>query len=475
MAYTLTIWLEIHCKLLTDSKVFCRCRNEQDFDTLPANTHICPVCMWLPGALPTISTSTVEKAAALGILLWCTQQDMSYFDRKSYFYPDLPMGYQITQFNRPLNIDWLVTYHTIDYSETKQVHITQAHIECDTAKTAQFNGETLLDFNRAGTPLIEVVTGPDFHTADEVHGFIREIQRTLKYNNISLAEMDKWQMRCDVNISVSETEKLWTRVEIKNMNSISAIKRAIAYEYTRQTTILETWESLAQETRWWDDIKWASYSMRSKENSLDYRYFPEPDLPTLHYTTQLKDKAQSLISEPVATKIERYIKEYSFHKEYINGILSDESVTRLFELCIEHGYNPKNIAKYLVNYVLAYTNIGTLKLSDTPFDASDFMLFLKTVQEENIPDNIAKQIIISYLESRRPMSELLAEQKKSQEVTIDIDSILQDIISTNQKVVDEYRWWKKTAIWFLIGQVMKKTWWVLQPQEVQKKLEGIIG
>jgi aspartyl-tRNA(Asn)/glutamyl-tRNA(Gln) amidotransferase subunit B len=179
--------------------------------------------------------------------------------------------------------------------------------------------------------------------------------------------------------------------------------------------------------------------MRSKENSLDYRYFPEPDLPPLHYTTQLRDKAQSLISEPVATKIERYIKEYEFHKEYINGILTDESVTRLFELCIGHGYNPKNIAKYLVNYVLAYTNIGTLKLSDTSFDAPEFMLFLKTVQEENIPDNIAKQIIISYLETRRPMSELLAEQKKSQEVIIDIDSILQDVISTNQKVVDEYK------------------------------------
>lgn len=429
----------------------------------------------MPGALPTLSQSSIEKAAALWILLWCTQQEMSHFDRKSYFYPDLPMGYQITQFNKPLNINWLVTYHTIDYSETKKVHITQAHIECDTAKTAQFEWQILLDFNRAGTPLVEIVTWPDFHSADEVHGFIREIQRTLKYNGISLAEMDKWQMRCDVNISVSESDALGTKVEIKNMNSISAIKRAIAYEYTRQTTALSAWEKLMQETRWWDDIKWASFSMRSKENSLDYRYFPEPDLPPLHYTAELKATATSLISEPIAAKIERYLKEYEFHKEYINGILTDESVTRLFELCIERWYAPKTVAKYLVNYVLAYTNVWTMKLADTAFDADQFMLFLHAVQQDNIPDNIAKQMIITYLETWKPMSDIIAENKKSQDVSIDIDSIIQEVITANQKVVDEYKWWKKTAIWFLIWQVMKKTWGVLQPQAVQQKLESILG
>ena len=174
-------------------------------------------------------------------------------------------------------------------------------------------------------------------------------------------------------------------------------------------------------------------------------------------------------------KIERYLKEYEFHKEYINGILTDESVTRLFELCIDRWFNPKTVAKYLVNYVLAYTNIGTTKLSNTAFDADEFMLFLQTIQADNISDNIAKQIIITYLETRKPMNEILADNKKSQDVTIDIDSIINDVITTNQKVVDEYKWWKKTAIWFLIWQVMKKTWGVLQPQEVQKKLEGIIG
>ena len=191
MTYSLTIGLEIHCKLLTESKVFCRCRNEQDFDTLPANTHICPVCMGMPGALPTLSEESVIKAAALGVLLGCTQQTTSLFDRKSYFYPDLPMGYQITQFNKPINIGGLVKYHTIDYSEEKEVGITQAHLECDTAKTTAVDSTLLLDYNRACTPLVEIVTEPAFHSPEDVHGFIREIQRTLKYYNISSAEMDK--------------------------------------------------------------------------------------------------------------------------------------------------------------------------------------------------------------------------------------------------------------------------------------------
>jgi aspartyl-tRNA(Asn)/glutamyl-tRNA(Gln) amidotransferase subunit B len=475
MSYTLTIWLEIHCKLLTDSKVFCRCRNEQDFDTLPANTHICPVCTGLPWALPTLSKEVVQKAAALGMLIGCEQQVVSHFDRKSYFYPDLPMWYQITQFTKPLNINGKVVYHSPDYSEKKEVGITQAHIECDTAKTALFNGETLLDFNRAWTPLIEIVTTPDFHSADDVQGFIREIQRTLQYYNISLAQMDKWQMRCDVNISVSKDSTLWTKVEIKNMNSISAIKRAIQYEYDRQTTTLDNWGILTQETRWWDDAKWESYTMRTKENALDYRYFPEPDLPPMHFNEEDKKVAQSIIWETIAAKIERYLHAYWFHKEYINWILSDESVTHIFEDSIERWFDAKAVAKYLVNYVLAYTNTGTLHLSDTPFSAHAFFLFLSTIKEKNIPDNIAKQIITQYLETRGDMQSIIDNFSSAWQAEVDIDSIIKDVLTAHQKVVDEYKWGKKTAIGFLIWQVMKKTWGVLQPQVVQMKLEELLN
>lgn len=475
MAYQLTIWLEIHCKLLTDSKVFCRCRNEQDFDTLPANTHICPVCTGMPWALPTLSREVVQKSAALWMLLWCTQQEYSHFDRKSYFYPDLPMWYQITQFNKPLNILWKVTYHTLDYTDSKTVWITQAHIECDTAKTSVYNGDTLLDFNRAGTPLIEIVTTPDFHSADEVHGFIREIQRTLQYYDISLAHMDKWQMRCDVNISVSQDTTLGTKVEIKNMNSISAIKRAIQYEYDRQTTILNEWWIVLQETRWWDDSTWSSYTMRTKENALDYRYFPEPDLPPLHFTEPDRLIASSLIWETIASKIDRYKNTYGFHKEYINGILTDKAVTHVFENGIEKWFDSKTVAKYLVNYVLAFTNVWHLTLADTQFSQEQFFIFLDTIASKNITDNIAKQIITKYLETWNDISSIIDTFAITTHDEHNIDELVDSVIKDHAKVVDEYKWGKKTAIGFLIWQIMKKTWWVLQPQTIQQVLEKKLG
>ncbi len=474
MVYSLTIGLEIHCKLLTDSKVFCRCRNEQDFDTLPANTHICPVCTGQPGALPTLSKDSIQKAAALGMLLGCEQQASSHFDRKSYFYPDLPMGYQITQFNKPLNIKGKVLYHSLDYSETLYATITQAHLECDTAKTATVNGEILLDFNRAWTPLVEIVTDPAFHSADEVHAFIREMQRTLTYYNISLAEMDKWQMRCDVNISISNSDELWTKVEIKNMNSISAIKKAIAYEYTRQSQLLDAWGKIDQETRWRDESTNKSYVMRSKENALDYRYFPEPDLPPVVFSAEDAARAKETIWEPIAAKIERYKTSYWFNKEYINWVLTDSAVTHIFETCVASWHDPKVVAKYLVNYVLAYTNIGTLHISHTPFSTDAFMEFLWSISTQNLSDNIAKQVITLYLETWKPIQECIDTFISAQPHEIDLPQIVSTIIQDNQKVVDEYKAGKKTAIWFLIWQVMKKTWGAVQPQAVQKLFEDIL-
>ena len=471
MTYALTIWLEIHCKLLTSSKVFCRCHNEQDFDVLPANTHVCPTCMGMPWALPTLNVECIQKAWALWMLLWCVQQELSHFDRKSYFYPDLPMGYQITQFNKPLNINGKVLYHTLDYSEEKEVTILQAHVECDTAKTTHMNWELLLDFNRAGTPLIEVVTAPEFHSAEEVHGFLREIQRTLQYYKISEAQMDKWQMRCDVNISISKDDTLGTKIEIKNMNSISSIKKAIAYEYERQSKTLEEWGSLQQETRWRDESSNTSYLMRSKENALDYRYFPEPDLPPVIYTADIKAGSSAMIGETIAQKISRYKNEYQFHKEYINGILTDEYITRLFEDGIAKWYTPATLAKYIVNYILASTNMGNLHIVNTPFSEESFYLFLDSIELNKFSDNVAKNIIVQYLATWQSMQELIDQAKEAQSKVANIDDIVLRVIAEQEKVVAEYKGGKLTAIWFLVGQVMKKTQGSAQPQEVQACLE----
>lgn len=273
-----TIWLEIHIKLSTPNKLFCRCENIQDFVDLKPNTHICPVCTAQPWALPTVSMECIQNAVKLGKLLNCTIQDGFYFDRKNYFYPDLPMGYQITQLSRPININWQVDYWIDNYKTKLTAKITQAHLENDTAKSIHHENMTLIDYNRAGTPLVEIVTWPDFHSHEEVVDFLKELQRLIKRNNIWSADLDKWQMRVDVNVSISPDENLWTRVEIKNINTFASIRNAINYEVSRQAELLTKWEKVTQETRRRNDPTGMTISMRNKEDAHDYRYFPEPDI-----------------------------------------------------------------------------------------------------------------------------------------------------------------------------------------------------
>ena len=294
--YLLTIGLEIHIKLNTPNKMFCQCANEQNFETLMPNTHICPVCTGQPGALPTLSKEVVDKALLLGKALHCKVNEYSQFDRKSYFYPDLPMGYQITQLYKPTNVEGQVSFFLNNYTQEKTVHILDAHMENDTAKMIHNGGEALLDFNRAGTPLVEIVTNPDFTSTDEVVEFLKELQRLMRYNDISSADMEKGQMRCDVNISVrkNSSDPLGTRAEIKNINSFGMVKRAIEHEQARQEAIYEKGETFSQQTRGRDDAKGESYLMRSKEDALDYRFFPEPDLPPLHISKETIERLNSI-------------------------------------------------------------------------------------------------------------------------------------------------------------------------------------
>ena len=288
MEYVITVGLEIHLKLATATKIFCPCKNEQNLDDNHPNTTVCPVCTGQPGALPQLSEEVVKKGLLLGKALKCVVQNPSSFDRKSYFYPDLPMGYQITQFYRPINVNGQLSFFSETFDEERTVTITDAHLECDTAKVLHYNGKMLLDFNRAGTPLIEIVTGPDFQSADEAVAFAKEIQRIAKYNQISDADMEKGQMRVDVNVSIRPSlgAPFGTRVELKNINSFSSIGRAIDAEFARQVEILEEGGTLDQETRGWNDEKGYSTSLRSKEDAMDYRYFPDPDLPPLHISDE---------------------------------------------------------------------------------------------------------------------------------------------------------------------------------------------
>lgn len=280
--YLTTIWLEIHLKLKTACKIFCRCKNEQDFDS-PPNQNICPVCTWQPWALPILNQECVDKAVLFWQLINADIQQTSSFDRKNYFYPDLPMGFQITQFYHPIIKNWTVNYRIKWFEEEKKTDIHEAHLENDTAKMIHENNASLLDFDRAGTPLLEIVTEPTFQSAEEAVEFAKEIQRLARRNEISDADMEKGQMRIDVNLSIRPdfSSPLWTRTEMKNINTFNAMKRAIETEFLRQKKEIESWHQISQETRRWDDMKGESFVMRSKEDALDYRYFPEPDLPEL--------------------------------------------------------------------------------------------------------------------------------------------------------------------------------------------------
>ena len=359
MEYVITVGLEIHLKLSSQTKIFCPCKNDQSLEDNRPNTHICPTCTGQPGALPRLSRQVVQKALLLWKAMNCQFNIRSSFDRKNYFYPDLPMGYQITQFYTPINVKGQVSFFLEGFEKELKVWITEAHLECDTAKSFHQGGQMLLDFNRAGTPLIEIVTWPDFDSAEAAVEFAKEIQRIAKRNDISDADMEKGQMRVDVNVSIrpSVDDPFGTRVELKNINSFSAIKRAIDAEVARQIQLKKAGETLTQETRRRDDLKGVSFAMRSKEDALDYRYFPEPDLPDLVLDQELLNHAEQAQLLIPSEKIRKMKSEYWFHKEFINALIGDLKVLNFFEEMVALGYDPKMIAKWIAGPISALRSI----------------------------------------------------------------------------------------------------------------------
>ena len=469
--YHITIGLEIHIKLKSETKLFCQCANVQDFDVLEPNTHICPTCTWQPWALPVLSENALEKALLLWKALWCRIQDISSFDRKSYFYPDLPMGYQITQFYNATCVDGNMQFFSEDYEKEHTISIEQAHMETDTAKMIHDGGQALIDFNRAGTPLVEVVTWPDFSDDEQVVVFLKELQRIVRYNKISDADMDKGQMRVDVNISLRSSldAPLWTRVEIKNMNSFSAIKRAIEYEHSRQSALYDAWESFTQETRWRNDEQGESYSMRSKEDALDYRYFPEPDLPSLHVGHYKDDVEKKDIILPfvVAKKLKE---EYRFHKEYINFLLQDPVHISYFEELVGQWYDPLLVVKWLAWPIAAYMTSSYVSLDELPFDMSVFALFLESIWSYSLRDDQAKQVLDVLFETPQPAEQVIRElwfDAPAMEWN-ELETIAQSIIDQNPAVVQQYKEWKESTIGFFVWQMMKQTQGKSDPNQAKE-------
>lgn len=479
MQYFITIGLEIHLKLATESKIFCRCKNDQSLTENYPNTNICPVCTWQPGALPQLSREVVAKALLLGKALNCQFNTHSSFDRKSYFYPDLPMGYQITQFYRPINIDGQLSFFLEGFEKEKKVWITEAHLECDTAKSFHLWGNMLLDFNRAGTPLIEIVTGPDFSSAEEAVEFAKEIQRIAKWNQISDADMEKGQMRVDVNVSIrpSLDAPFGTRVELKNINSFSAIKRAIDAEVARQLTCRETQETIHQETRRRDDLKGESFSMRSKEDALDYRYCPEPDLPELVLDEQLLQDTQTASLLIPSEKIREMKNEFWFHKEFINALIGDLQVLNFFYEMLELGFEPKMIAKWIAGPISAYMTAHLVNIEGLKVDKQALISFFKLVKEGKLIDNQLKLIMDELLQHGGQPEDILKAKGFDAPGLDDtaLIKIIQQVLESNPAILKQYKGGKISVIGFFVGQVMKQTQGKANPKQLQDLITNQIN
>ena len=479
MEYVITVGLEIHLKLSSQTKIFCPCKNDQSLEDNRPNTHICPTCTGQPGALPRLSRQVVQKALLLWKAMNCQFNIRSSFDRKNYFYPDLPMGYQITQFYTPINVKGQVSFFLEGFEKELKVWITEAHLECDTAKSFHQGGQMLLDFNRAGTPLIEIVTWPDFDSAEAAVEFAKEIQRIAKRNDISDADMEKGQMRVDVNVSIrpSVDDPFGTRVELKNINSFSAIKRAIDAEVARQIQLKKAGETLTQETRRRDDLKWLSFAMRSKEDALDYRYFPEPDLPDLVLDQELLDQAEQAQLLIPSEKIRKMKSEYWFHKEFINALIGDLKVLNFFEEMVALGYDPKMIAKWIAGPISAYMTANFVAIDGLKVNKEQLISFFSLVKKGSLIDNQLKLIMEEMLQNGGDPEEIVKE-KGFDAPAFDEGELKnnnQSVLDANESVVDQYRSGKTSVIGFLVGQTMKQTQGKANPKDLQVLIAKMLG
>ncbi len=466
--YEYIIWLEIHIKLHTKHKIFCHCENTQDFDNTTPNTHICPTCTAQPGGLPLINPECINTAIRLWHIFNAELNKNFSRDRKSYFYPDSPTGFQITQFHEPI-IKWgQVHFYTNNFQTENSINIHEAHLENDTAKTITIDGTTYIDFNRSGGPLLEIVTKPEFTSDDQVIEFLKELQRIIRRNDIGYADLEKGQMRVDVNLSVKPmgSRELGVRNEVKNLNSFASIRKAIAHEYQRHTNMINNNQIIEQETRWRDDTKWETYTLRSKEHAHDYRYFPEGNLPRVNANTINRNPQMDITSWYKRIKL---LVDFGFHKEYIHGLLNNEFLYEWFSIAYHKWFDAKLVAKRLMWPIASIYNEGwenNMKLT-----AQTFIDFLDTITKNTLNDMVAKKIMQELIEKWGHPWEIATQYLSATIDEKDILSIIDTIIQDNPKALEDYKWGKLTTIAFFVWQLMKVTKWSLDASVAKTMFE----
>jgi aspartyl-tRNA(Asn)/glutamyl-tRNA(Gln) amidotransferase subunit B len=475
MEYEPVIGLEVHVQLNTKTKLFCNCSTE--FGAEP-NSNTCPVCMGYPGVLPRLNKEALEKAILVGLALNCKVASYTKFDRKSYFYPDLPKGYQISQYDMPLNYEGYLEFEMPD-GTIKKVRIIRAHLEEDAGKLIHSGNVSYVDLNRAGVPLVEIVSYPDMFSVDEAYYYLQTLRNTMKYIGVSDVNMEEGSLRVDANVSVRRKgdTKLGTKVEIKNMNSFNFLKKALEYEIKRQISLLEKGEKIVQETRLFDVESGKTFTMRTKEEAEDYRYFPDPDLPPVVLTDEYIESLKRKLPELPYQKYKRFIEQYNLPRYDASILTESRELADYFEEAVKHYKgDPKKVSNWIMSEVLRYLNETNKEITDFTVKPYQIAELLRLMDENKINIKIAKTIFPEMIQTGKDASKIVEERGLIQ-VSDEgqIEEICKLVLQENPAEVEKYKSGKTNVIGFLVGQVMKKSQGKADPKLVNQILSKLLN
>lgn len=471
--YEITIGLEIHCELKTESKIFCSCPNT--FGGEP-NTHCCPICSGFPGVMPVLNKKAVEYTVKAGLALGCEIAEYSKWDRKNYFYPDLPKAWQTSQYDLPLCKNGLVEY-TAENGERKSVRINRIHLEEDAGKLIHEGGVTRVDYNRCGVPLMEIVTEPDLHSAEDAVAFLTELKNTLKYTGVSDVKMQEGSLRCDVNLSVAKKGgELGIRTETKNLNSFRSVLRSCKWEAERQIELIENGGRVVQETRRWDDNAGEGSSMRGKEDAHDYRYFPEPDLMPVVMSREDVERIRATIPALKGERTAKYIAEYGLPEYDCSILTADVAIAELFDGAVALGSNPKKTANFIMGDVLRLAKEAGSEELNIKITSAQLYEMIKLIDDGAISlAAVQKELLSRVWGTDAEPAELIDKLGLRQSNdTGEIEEIVKAVMAANERVVNDYRSGNEKVISFFVGQVMKATKGKANPKLVSDVLAKLL-